>query len=61
MGIISGFERWSVDWELLGEGGRKGELLRRPWAVLKMVQVQKLWVYERVGWGGVDGVRPVVY
>ena len=49
VGIISGFERWLVDWELLGEGGRKGELLRRPWAVLKMVQVEKLWVYEWVG------------
>ena len=61
VGIISGFERWSVDWELLGEGKRKGELLRRPWAVLKMVQVEKLWVYERVGWGGVDGIGPVVY
>ena len=61
VGIISGFERWSLDWELLGEGGRKGELLRRPWGALKMVQVEKLWVYERVGWGGVDGVGPVVY
>ena len=50
VGIISGFERWSVDWELLGEGGRKGELLRRPWGILKMVQVEKLWVYEQVGW-----------
>ena len=50
VGIISGFERWSVDWELLGEGGRKGELLRRPWGVLKMVQVEKLWVYELAGW-----------
>ena len=49
MGLISGFERWSVDWELLGEGGRKGVLLRRPWGVLKMVQVEKLWVYEWVG------------
>ena len=49
VGSISGFERWSVDWELLGEGGRKGELLRRPWGVLKMAQVEKLWVYEQVG------------
>ena len=61
MGIISGFESWSVDWELLGDGRRKGELFRRPWGVLKMVQVETLWVYERVGWGGVDGVGPVVY
>ena len=50
MGIITGFERWSVDWELLGEGGRKGELKRRPWRILNMVQVEKLWVYEPAGW-----------
>ena len=51
VGIISGFERWSVDWELFnGKLGRKGELLRTPWCVLKMVQVEKLWVYERFGW-----------
>ena len=51
VGIISGFERWSVDWELLtgrGKSGRKGELLRRPWGILKMVQVEKLCVYEQV-------------
>ena len=50
VGSISGFERWSVDWELLGEGGRKGGLLRRPWGVLRMVEVEKLWVYERAEW-----------
>ena len=50
VGIISGFEGWLMDWEMLGEGGRKGELLGRPWGVLKMVQVEKLWVYEWVGW-----------
>ena len=50
VGTISGFERWSADWELLGEGRRKGELLRRPCGVFKMVKVEKLWVYEQVGW-----------
>ena len=50
MGIISEFERWLVDWELLGEGGGKGELLGRPWGILKMVQVEKLWVYEWPDW-----------
>lgn len=50
MGIISGFERWWVDWELLTGKGKGGELLRRPWGVLKMVLVEKLWVYEQVGW-----------
>ncbi|KIJ96549.1 glycosyltransferase family 22 protein [Laccaria amethystina LaAM-08-1] len=55
LGIIRGFERWLVDWELLTSKG-KGKLLRRHWGVLKMVQVEKLWVYEWVGWGSLDGV-----
>lgn len=51
-GVINGFERWTVDWPSLTGTGRKGELSRRFWAVLNMVQVERLWIYERVGWTG---------
>lgn len=47
MDIVQGFERWAIDWELL-KGRFGGDLLRRVWDVVRMVQGDKLWILERL-------------
>ena len=45
--VVEGFDRWSIDWDLLGKGEAAGGMWRRFMKILRLEKSEKLWILAR--------------